>query len=174
LIENSDFTDANCNPTLDGWTISIGEATVVNVGANGCITSIYALQNVGSNAQYFSTNKIPVDKNKKYTVECYARTISGDSGTFFLVVKLSDINGNNISGDGTYWYYPASSVVPPSTWQFYYGFFGYGTAKPFPDNAAYMQIGVILNYQSGTNRIMQVQGLRIREVLDFKYTNATS
>jgi len=173
LIENSDFMDANGGPTLDGWTNYSGTGTVVDVGIEG-ITSRYALQNVGSNVWYFSTNKIPIDRNKRYIVECYARTISGNSGTFFLVVRLLDINGNNIGGDGTYWYYPVGNVVPPSTWQFYYGFFGNGTAKQFPSNAAYMQIGVILNYQFGTNRIMQVQGLRIREVLDFKYTNATS
>jgi len=173
LIENSDFTDANGNPTLDGWTNYSGTGTLVDVGVGG-ITSKYALQNVGQNVHYYSTNKMPIDKNKKYIVECYARTISGDSGTFYLMVKLYDINGNNISGDGTWWYYPANGVVPPSTWQFYYGFFGNGTAKQFPSNAAYMQIGVTLSYPGGTNRIMQVQGLRIREVLDFKYTNATS
>lgn len=173
LIINSNFVDANGNPTLDGWA-ALGAATVVDVGANGGITSRYALQNIGANAWYYSTNKIPIDRSKKYVAECYARTISGDTGTFFLVVKLLDANGNNIAGDGTWWYYPALSVVPPSTWQFYYGFFGYGTAKPFPDNAAYMQIGVILNYQSGTNRIMQAQGLRIREVIDDLYVGDLS
>jgi len=174
LVINSDFTDINGDPTLDGWTKSSGaDVTIVDIGTNG-ITGKYAMQNSGANAQWLTTNKIPINRNKRYIVECYARTISGDSGTFFLVVRLLDINGNDISGDGTWWYYPASNVVPPSTWQYYYGFFGNGTAKQFPSNAAYMHIGVILNYQYSTNRIMQVQGLRIREVLDFKYTNATS
>ena len=48
LIENSDFTDANGGPTLDGWTKQTGSATVADVGIEG-ITSKYALQNVGSN-----------------------------------------------------------------------------------------------------------------------------
>jgi len=87
-------------------------------------------------------------------------------------VRLYDKDGNTITGDGAWWYYPASGVVPGSSWTYYYGVFGNGTSKPFPSNAAYMAVGAILGYNG--DRVMQVQGLTIRQVLDSVYIKDAS
>ncbi|EKF49538.1 hypothetical protein H17ap60334_04982 [Thermosipho africanus H17ap60334] len=166
FVLNSAFEDAKGQGSIDGWNTWDGSGTVVQV-TDG-IGGKYAATNDDGTMWSVYSNKIPIDHNNTYIVECYARTVSGDNGTFYLAVVLFDANGNNISGDGTWWYYPALGVVPPSTWTRYTGLFGAGTSRPFPSNARYMSVGFILNYLNG-NRKMQVQQPRIRLVMDSTY-----
>lgn len=166
FVLNSGFEDAKGQGSIDGWNTWNGSGTVVQV-TDG-IGSKYAATNDNGKVWWVYSNKIPIDHNNTYIVECYARTVSGTDGTFYLAVVLFDANGNNISGDGTWWYYPAAGAVPPSTWRRYTGLVGAGTSRPFPSNARYMSVGFILNYFNG-NRKMQVQQPRIRLVMDSTY-----
>ncbi|WP_126992259.1 hypothetical protein [Thermosipho globiformans] len=166
FVLNSNFEDAKGQGSLDGWHTWAGSGHIEQV-TDG-IGGKYAATNDDGQVWWAYSSRVPIDPNNTYIVECYARTISGNNGAFYLAVVLFDINGNNISGDGTWWYYPAKAVVPPSTWTKYTGLFGAGTSKPFPSNARYMSVGFILNYNYG-NRKMQVQQPRIRLVMDSAY-----
>lgn len=166
FVLNSGFEDAKGQASLDGWNTWAGAGSVVQVSDG--VAGKYAITNNDNTVWWLHSNKIAVDTNDTYIVECKARTISGSTGTFYLAVVLFDENGNNISGDGTWWYYPALAVVPPSEWTNYNGLFGAGTPKPFPSNAKYMAVGVILNYNGGNSK-MQVQVPRIRLVMDSVY-----
>jgi hypothetical protein len=107
---------------------------------------------------------VSFDPNKTYRVRGRARD-GGSNGFFWLVVDLHDISGNIISGDGTYWYYPAFGVTPTVGFTTYEGKFGAGTSKPFPSNARTMSVGAILNY-SGSTGYQQVTDLLIEEAVD--------
>lgn len=172
---NYSFSDSDGNPSLRGWYTYLGSGSVVTV-TDG-IGGKYALQNDYNSQWWVYSDLMPVDPNKTYVVEAYARTVSsGTSGRFFLAVVLFDANKNFISGDGSWWYYAASQQVPPSSWTRYSGIFGYGTSRPFPNNARYMAVGVILNHQSGTsgNRRIQVQMPRIIQAFDTTYIRELS
>ncbi|MBB6061880.1 uncharacterized protein YoxC [Thermosipho japonicus] len=166
FVLNSNFEDAKGQGSLDGWHTWAGGGTVVEVSDG--VGGKHAATNNDGQVWWAYSSRVPIDPNNTYIVECYARTLSGSNGVFYLAVVLFDKNGNNISGDGTWWYYPAKAVVPPSNWTRYIGLFGAGTSKPFPSNARYMSVGFILNY-NGRNRKMQVQQPRIRLVMDSVY-----
>ncbi|OOC42196.1 hypothetical protein [Thermosipho sp. 1074] len=165
---NSNFIDSEGNATDEGWILhqgTVGSVTEVTDGP----TSKFAFQN-SANAVcwYKSSVRIPINPNKQYVIEGYFRTVSGTTGVIYLAVILEDANGNNISGDGIWWYYPARAERPGSTFTYYNGLFGYNTSRPFPSNAKYMRAGFILNYNVG-NSIQQVQGIRIREIIESVY-----
>ncbi len=164
LTINGDFMNAEGKPTDEGWLLHLGtKGSVVEVtdGASGP----YAFQNAPNAVCWYKTAaRFPINPNRQYIVEGYFRTVSGTTGVIYLAVILEDANGNNIAGDGAWWYYPATARRPGSTFTYYYGIFGYGTSRPFPSNAQYMRIGFILNYNYGDS-IQQVQGLRLREVI---------
>jgi hypothetical protein len=109
----------------------------------------------------------PVDPSKVYRVRCWCREASSPStnGTFYLVLDLYDENGARISGDGTFWYYPAAGVSVPTTWTYYYGRFGPGTTKgAIPSNARTMRLAFLTNYGGNSGR-HQIQDARIEEVV---------
>jgi len=176
LVINSDFCtyDVNGNivGSMEGWTSLGGSATVVDVSNSNPPTSKFALQNSNGTLYLKSKSLIPIDRNKTYVVECYARTVSGSSGTFYLGVRLYRADGSEILVGGGAWYYPASAVVPGTNWTYYYGVFGAGTSKPFPNDAVYMTVAAILGYEG--DRVMQVQGITIRQVLDSVYIKDAS
>jgi len=166
LIINSDFDDGGA-----GWVKYKGSDIEIVTAINPK-TGSKAAQNVDNTQDcwYYSETPIPIQKDRTYIVEGYFKQISGDTGVAILAVKLMDKDGNNISGDGTWWYYPAT-IDNPTEFTYYHGVFGFNSDKPFPDNATHMQLGFILNYDSGgnQNKVYQVQGLRIREVIESAY-----
>lgn len=108
--------------------------------------------------------RIPIDPTKQYRVRSFARTVSGAGSLFYMGVALFDANGANITGDGSQWYYAASAVQPPASWQEYVASFGAGTARTFPANARFMVPLVILSLSGGTS-VQECQDVRIEEVL---------
>jgi len=88
---------------MEGWTIITGSATVVDVSASNPPASKFAVQNSGT-LHITSKRYIPIDRNKTYVAECYARTVSGSSGAFYLGVKLYRADGSEIVINGTWWY----------------------------------------------------------------------
>jgi predicted phage tail protein len=163
MVINSDFESG-----LDGWSLYNGTMPTV-VTATNPKTGKFAAQNPAGVHSWFTSQKmIPIQRDRAFIVEGYFKTISGTAGTAYLIVQLLDASGANITGDGSNWYYPYLAQVPGAEFEFRFGVFGGSTSKTFPASAAYMRVGAILNYNigSGNNRIMQVQGLRIREVIE--------
>ena len=110
------------------------------------------------------SRKVPIDPSKTYRVRGWLRTVSGTGSTAYIGTGLFDSAGANIAGDGSQWYYAASSVTPAAGWTEYSGSFGFGTSKPIPANARTMSPLFILSYGGGTS-IHEIQDLRIEEVL---------
>lgn len=103
---------------------------------------------------------VPLDRAKAYRFRARAY---GAAGTMFAGVQLLDASGNNITGDGSYWYYVVPGSAPGTSWSVFQGAFGAGTARPFPSNAAQMAVVAIGNYNgAGTTYI---QDPRIEEMM---------
>lgn len=173
---NSLFKDENGNASLLGWTtapivsfpeVAFGSGSVENVAGSGAYGD-FAIQNSASTEWLLYSNKVPIESTNTYRVECFARTVSGSTGTFTLAVVLFDDQDNVITGDGEWWYYPENGIVPPAEWTFYSAVFGYGTAHPFPSNAKKMAVGLRMNEGSG-DRLFQIQLPTIRLMMDRVY-----
>jgi hypothetical protein len=154
----------NSDPNFEdpsAWVIPENTGSIVDVTDGQAGTK--ALRGTISSWPY-SKKLIPIDFDKAYRVSCLARKAAGAGGTFYLAVKLTDINSNNINGDGTWWYYAAQGVAGSTSWTKYQGYFGKNTAKPFPQNARFMQVGLILNYSSSVD-YFEAQDARVTEVI---------
>jgi hypothetical protein len=150
----------NDDPSVsDGSAWALPNSSIVSVSDG--IVGTTAVRS--SSNGYVTSRTFAFDPGKTYRVRCRARNVGGN-GTFYLLVNLLDSSNTIIQGDGTYWYYPVSGVVPPSGWTEYTGTFGFGTARTFPSNARTMGCGVILNYD-GTAGYMEAQDIRIEEAL---------
>lgn len=90
--------------------------------------------------------RIPVDPNRRYRVRGNFRRGPNAAQPCYLGVRVFDANGNNIAGEGDWWFYPAYGD-PGTNWVTWSGDFGFGTAKPFPTNAVSFAPGAILSYQ---------------------------
>lgn len=94
-------------------------------------------------------------------------TTTGSAGGIYLAVLLYDGAKANITGDGTWWFYPVSGVsLGDTNWHTYSARFGAGTQRPLPAAARYMSVGAILNNDNDApgNRNYEVAGLSIRSV----------
>lgn len=147
-----------------GWEVSSGSMQLVDTA--GAPAGEKALRNASNITTWgSSTQWIQLDRNLTYRVAgTFRHFLDGGSGTIFLAVRLRDAAGNEIVGDGAWWYYPALSAVPAlAEWTHYAAEFGANSPKPFPPNARYATVGFILNYNgtSAGNRTFDVQGLGI-------------
>lgn len=116
--------------------------------------------------------RIPVDQAKTYRARGKLRTVHGSGSAAYLGVALFDSYGENISGDGSQWYYFASNTTPGDQWTEHSGEFGAGTSKPFPSWAKTMAPLVILSYGGGT-AMHEAQDLRIEDLTDVKQLTAS-
>lgn len=110
----------------------------------------------------------PIDHNMTYEGfwELYQSVaVSGAlTSRFYTVVRIWDVNGVEISGDGTHWFYPLSYGTLPygGDWIQLAARFGKGTARPFPANAARFGIGALLNLAPyGVNNTF-VRNMKVR------------
>lgn len=154
----------NLDPDMrdaSAWLAEYTEPTFTTV-SDGKVGNNVA-RSPGSYVGFRSRQLIPFDPAKAYRIRGWARTYSGGGGLFYLGVALQDVNGANITGDGTYWSYGAASAVTlPNAWTAYSAVFGAGTAKPFPSNAKTMAVLALLSYNGSTYH--EVQDLRIEEL----------
>lgn len=160
FIPNSRFQSGD----LTDWTITLGAGSVQAI--TGGPAGDYVLRNAPLTGTWVSSNaRIPLRPNQNYTVSGQFRRAEaiGNNGTFYLVVRAFDANGDNIAGDGTWWYYPISAAIPDGNldWQTYSFNFGpdYG-GLAIPANATTISVGAILNYDGG-NRTYEVTNLQL-------------
>ncbi len=147
-----------------GWSVKHGDGAVVEDLES---PSGYAYTNLDDSCTWIYGTEITVDPRRTYIVRGMYRnmTPNNSDGNIYLAVRLTDALGNEITGDGTWWYYPASNInVATNKWHSYEGRFGAGTARTLPEDARKMTVGAILNYHTGGqpgNRIFNVTGLSI-------------
>ncbi len=150
---------------LDDWTVVTGSGTVQ------ATTSPFAGANTFTNATNVapwigSTRRVPVNPQWTYRVNGSFRrlNLNGSAGAIYMAVRLFTSTGADISGDGTWWFYPVSNLTLTDTaWHSYSADFGNGSGRPFPANAAYMSVGAILNYDGAVagNRNYEVTALTL-------------
>ena len=139
------------------------------VSSSTSICGTTAYQNSANSSHWIrSSADHPVDRSATYEVSGSFRRadLTGTQGSVFLAVVLYDSNGANIGGDGTWWYYPASSQALADTdWHTYTATFGAGTERPLPANASFFGVGAILNYNGTSDgRTYQVSGIGIQRL----------
>jgi hypothetical protein len=113
-----------------------------------------------------STARIPANPHWTYEVRGSFRrqNLNGSAGGIYLAVRMFDDTGTDITGDGTWWFYPASNIqLADTNWHTFSAKFGSGTARSLPANARFMSVGAILNYDGAVagNRNYEVTGLQI-------------
>jgi hypothetical protein len=108
------------------------------------------------------TKPLPFDPRKTYRVHGWARGASGANGLLYLGLQLLDGSGQNISGNGTFWYTSSSTVG--TAWTEFNGTIGPGSPLTSPANARTFRPVALVNY-GGTQGYMELQDLRVEEVL---------
>lgn len=164
--------DPNFSSNL-AWEVYSGSAPQFVILADGAVGKT-AIRSSAAGVQNWVNEKarIPIDPAKAYRAQGKLRTVSGSGSTAYLGVALFDADGNNISGNGSQWYYFASAVSPGAGWAAYSGEFGAGTSNPFPSNARTMAPLAILSYGGGSS-IHEAQDLRIEDLTDVKLLTAS-
>lgn len=141
-------------------------ASLVKI-TNG-IAGATAIQLTSAGTAIQSADKIAIDRNKAYRFHGYARRVSGSFGLIYMGIALADAEGNNIVGDGTFWYYCAAGNKVGTDWTLFEGAVGAGY-RPFPANARSMSIVLFGNYPEGNpaqnDSVHQFQDCRIEEVI---------
>jgi len=150
---------------LTGWAIVSGQ------GSNDVSAAPLAGGKVFTNAVnqapwIGSTTRIPANRHWTYEVVGSFRrqNTNGSAGGIYLAVRMFDDMGADITGDGTWWFYPAANVqLTDTSWHTYSAKFGSGTSRPIPAAARFMSVGAILNYDGAVagNRNYEVSALQI-------------
>ncbi len=148
------FQDASCWHTYTG---SWGIAKIPDGRAGD-----YALRSLSRPAEITGARPLPFDPGKNYRVKAWARGLEGANGQLYLGAQLLDSNGNNLSGNGTFWY---TTITPlTSVWTECVGFIGPNHALVPPSGAKSFRPIALLNY-TGTAGYMELQAYEIEEVL---------
>ena len=164
--------DPNFSSNL-AWEVYSGSAPQFVILADGAVGKT-AIRSSAAGVQNWVNEKarIPINPAKAYRAQGKLRTVSGSGSAAYLGVALFDADGNNISGNGSQWYYFASNVSPGAAWAAYSGEFGSGTSNLFPSNARTMAPLAILSYGGGSS-IHEAQDLRIEDLTDVKLLTAS-
>lgn len=150
---------------LTGFSLFMGTGSAAVSAAP--LTGGKAFTNAVNDAPWISSDaRIPANPHWTYEVRGSFRrqNLNGSAGGIYLAVRLFDEAGADISGDGTWWFYPASNVaLTDANWHTFSGKFGSGTGRAIPAAARFMTVGAILNYDGAVagNRNYEVTGLQI-------------
>lgn len=166
----------NADPNFSGslaWDVFSGSAPQFVSVTDGAVGKT-AIRSSAAGVMNWINEKvrIPINPEKAYRAQGKLRTVSGSDSFAYLGVALFDAAGNNISGDGSQWYYFASNQRPGAQWVSYSGEFGSGTSRPFPSNARTMAPLAILSYGGGSS-VHEAQDLRIEDLTDVKLLTAS-
>ncbi len=165
FIPNAGFENG-----LTGWS-----AVAPSTGALGRVGGVngpfgqYAIENPPGTVVWASSEQwIALDQistKSFYVSGNFRRLPPAGSGSVYLVVRLRDKDGAEISGDSIWWYYAAVATPPLNQWTSYKTEFGVNTARPLPVNAKFATVAFILNNNGAAagNHVYQAQGLEISE-----------
>lgn len=176
--------DGTGETTWFEYSSGTSHTDIVEITDGSHVSGTRALRNTSSSysVECFDSKLIPVDYTKTYYFSGYIRKVTGAATNYcYFVVRFFDremrvINAALDTATGWAslgsWHYPWSGV-PSTTFakkKLSFGFNGDaqlpqvdGLGVGIPKAAAYMQVGVILNYFGGTAGIYEVQDVRITE-----------
>ncbi len=163
------FPDAYFEEELTHWQLKVGTQGTVSASTTAIAGGKVFSNAVNQQAWLSAARPVPVNPQRTYEVKGSFRrpATTGSAGGIYLAVLLFDANRVAITGDGPWWFYPFANVaLTDQAWHTYSGRFGVGTARPIPDEARYISVGAILNYDGTVagNRIYEVAGLNVLEV----------
>lgn len=166
--EDELFPDPYFEQDMDFWESHHSQGAIIS--STSAIAGTKVFTNT-ANAQVWLSSKrlVPVNPHHTYEVKGSFRrpTTTGSAGGIYLAVLLYDDAKANITGDGTWWFYPVAGLSLTDTdWHTYSARFGAGTQRPLPAAARYMSVGAILNNErdESGDRNYEVAGLGIRAV----------
>jgi hypothetical protein len=166
--EENMFPDPYFEQDMTFWQLRSGSQGAVATSSSAIAgTKIFA--NATNQVSWISSLRlVPVNAHHTYEVSGSFRrpAATGSAGGIYLAVLLYDEAKAEITGDGTWWYYPVANVqLTDTNWHTYRAQFGASTSRPFPASARFMSVGAILNYDGAVpgNRIYEVSGLGIRD-----------
>ncbi|MGL6045330.1 MAG: interleukin-like EMT inducer domain-containing protein [Vogesella sp.] len=153
LNPDPSFADRSAWQTYSGsWqSVTIGDGAV----------GVAALRSAPI-AEVIGMRPLPFDPRKTYRVHGLARGAGGANGMLYLGVQLLDGAGQNISGNGSFWYTSISSVG--GSWTEFNGFIGPTSPLISPSHARSFRPIALVNY-GGTAGYMELQDLRVEEVI---------
>lgn len=108
-----------------------------------------------------ATQRFAVDPSKTYRISAWARSPVTSDGVLFVGFAEYDGSGSQISFRSVA---GAAAGVLGSSWVYYQGQFGAGTALTFNTAARTMAVEVLMNW-TGTTGYMEVQDIRLEEVV---------
>ena len=157
---------------LDPTVWAQGSGTFSNAG-NG--DGWYSSSGVYASIYHSAVTATPIDPTASYEVSMdVIQDIAGQgTATFYCGVVLYDANGNNITGDGTFWHYFKANETTyfGSEWETTSARIGRGTAKPFPTNAVKFGLVCLLNYNN-TATTCRVRRMRTKRITKSEMTAA--
>lgn len=141
-----------------------------------------AIQNAhGASTEIFTSELISVEPAKVYQVEFTIRRKGPTEGKAYLAVAWYDRDGRFLDAgsplphgagypegwrSGTYSYFGLINTPPPIRWRTYRISFGRGEIRQIPAHAAYVRIGVLLNYGQAPAAVIQVTNARLSRKTD--------
>jgi len=163
LIVQQTGSVLNVDPYLQdkaSWLPRAGAFEIVQVQDGRVGDSV--LRNTSPNAEVWGGVRIPFDPNKTYRVKAWARGRASPNGNLYVGLQLLDSFGQNIQGNGTFWY---TSITPVGeVWQELTGLIGPGQALTPPASAKWFKPILLLNY-GGTVGQTEVQAFEVEEVI---------
>lgn len=103
----------------------------------------------------------PIDPKRQYLIESVVKRPAATTGSFYAIWKFYTATGEGIlavtglgwPGTNSYNHYAPSAQIPPAdVWTRYTFVIGEGANIKIPPNAAYMSIGFITGYNTGTGK----------------------
>lgn len=142
------------------WSFFGGAIATINDGQVG--NRVFRSPS-GSLGQAQSIKSWPIDPSKLYRVSAWARNVGGN-GVAYCGLVLSDTNGTNIPGNGSFWYLAPAGIQPPAAWTHYFGTIGPGGDLVTSSSARTMQVLILGNF-GGSTGYMEFQDLRVEEMV---------
>jgi hypothetical protein len=136
--------------------------------SDGPGTTTSVVNTTGSYAEVQS-DIIPIDINKNYRLEIYAKALAGTGTGYLGIIWYNSaqeyIPSGGVPGweNGSYSYYGRVNQAFPSTWTRYATSFGPDETRKVPGNAKYARIVALLNYSQTAGTQHGITNVRLME-----------
>ena len=178
----SSIAPLNLDPLFsrtDEWLVTPRSEEVEWARITDFAATSTAIQNrLGARAELLSAQLISVDQFKTYKIEVSLRLLSQVNSATYLAVAWYDSQGNLLPAiepipqgagspagwnNGTYSYFGLVGQSPPVDWTTYRTSFGTQGYAAIPERAAFLRIGLLLNFQQSLTGLVQATNFLLWE-----------